>query len=169
MSKNDKIDINNETQEQQYFRHFYYLFNFCQFFTLCISFIVRPVLSPRRVLGVTQNSKYQPNISLVCASTAGRLPKTTEVIGTKNHCKYIITERQGLYLAGLGGSNIKLIQTLKIKKNVAMVISVLVTKGKLQPITLCLKASPPKNRGSQPKDDINMLAVAQLKFPSTYW
>ena len=52
-------------------------------------------------------------------------------MGTKNHCKYIITECQILYFFGRGGSKIKFMYTLKIKKKVAMVIKVLVTLGRL--------------------------------------
>ena len=139
------------------------------FVALCISFIKSPVLSPFRAFGVTQNSKYLPSINLVCASTAGKLWKTTAEMGTKNHCKYIDTVFHGPYFFGRGGKIIKFTYTLRIKNTKATRIKVWVTKGKLKATTLCENPCPPIIKGSQPKTAIIMLAVAQLKLVSVYW
>jgi hypothetical protein len=76
---------------------------------------------------------------------------------------------QGPYFFGLGGRRMVLMYTLKMRKNSATFIKVLVKKGKFNATTEFLNSSPPIIKGSQPKVEIIRLAVAQLKFPSAYW
>ena len=87
-------------------------------------------------------------------------PKNMKLTGNKNHCKTIHSHLNLPNLGGLGGNKIIEMIAEEISPNMAMSMTVLVMKGKLNERIVRLKAAPPTITGNQPKRKIMIAFVA---------
>src|SRR3989344_2001626 len=114
----------------------------------------------------TVKPSFLPNINLVCASIAGRLPKIIKVTGKKAHCTTMERFCHHGNLAGFLGSRKK----LKIAENSTPIIAVVIknsnVNGVLANKALFLKSWPATYNGRRPKIKIKIGAVAQEYIPS---
>lgn len=86
--------------------------------------------------------------------------------GKKIHCKTIHTKFHFPYSGGLGGRNTMLKYTAHTNPTIMTVRIQDVKRGKLYESNVCVNASPPNVKGSQPKRKIRRDAVAHDQYDS---